>query len=438
MIFALTLEKLSEKQKLVLKWAHEKKTREKYDAIICDGAVRSGKTIVMIVSFIHWAMRFFSDSAFGICGRSIGSVERNIIEPLLQIADITEYYSIELCLSKNVMIIKNGRQKNTFYLFGGNDEQSYMSIQGITLSGILLDEVALMPRSFVEQSIARTLSVKNSKLWFNCNPEGPNHWFYKEWILQAKGKNEKRILHLHFLMEDNPILDESDIKKAKSLYEGVFLRRYIYGEWVAAEGLVYPMFSEINHGDYSSVKEEKLFVSIDYGTRNPCSMGLWNVTGKKAYRIDEFYYDSQKTGRQLTDEEYYNHLLHLCKNRAIKSVVVDPSASSFIALIRKKGRFNVISAKNNVTDGIRITASFIKSGQLLIDDKCIDILREFSLYSWDKNSGSDCVVKEYDHAMDDMRYFCNTVLKRQVDFYDDVHKKYQIGSYSPFKLSEEY
>ena len=413
----MTLEKLSDKQKKVLKWAHNKTLSDKYNAIICDGAVRSGKTIVMTVGFIHWAMRYFDGAMFAICGRTLGSIERNIVKPMMNLYDITDYYSIEYSSAKGIVTIKNGERINEFYLFGGKDETSYMSIQGMTLSGVFLDEVALLPQSFVEQAIARTLSVKSAKLWFNCNPDSPSHWFYRDWILDADGENKKKSYHLHFLMTDNPILDDESIEKATALYDGAFLRRYIYGEWVTADGLVYPSFDEdIHTGSFDNVEMGKCFVSIDYGTHNPCSMGLWNVVGGKAYRIDEFYYDSRIKNRQLTDEEYYQKLIELIGDKNVLSVVIDPSASSFIELIRRRGELNVISAKNDVTNGIRTVASMIKSGKILIDKKCKDCIREFSMYQWNVESEKDEVLKTNDHAMDELRYFCYTILKKQQGF----------------------
>lgn len=426
----MTLSVLSEKQKTVLKWTHLDSMREKYNAIICDGAVRSGKTIVMSTAYIHWAMRYFDNCCFAICARSIGSAERNIVLPLLSSADITAFYKVEYNSTKGFVTVKSGRRKNRFYLFGGRDEQSYMSIQGLTLCGVLLDEVALMPRSFVEQCIARTLSEPRAKLWFNCNPAGPEHWFYKEWILDAEGENTKGSLYLHFLMTDNPTLTPQQIEKAGQMFSGVFYKRYIEGEWAAADGLVYPMFGEENIYDGEEPRGGKHFISIDYGTRNPCSMGLWSVVDGRAYRIDERYYDSSARGKQLTDEEYYDMLKSLAGGHSVRSIVIDPSAASFIALIRRRGEFNVIKAKNSVIDGIRFTSSCISQGKVMISRRCKDILREFSQYSWDGASGEDRVIKQNDHAMDDMRYFCYTVLRRQGMFESEDADDFYAEDYS--------
>ena len=174
----MTFEKLSDKQKQVFRWPYT----DDYKAIICDGAVRSGKTVCMVTSFILWAMKVFDHACFGVCGKTVASAERNLIQPVQTIADLTAYFKVTYSLKTHMLTVKAAERENYFFVFGGKDESSYQLVQGITLSGVLLDEVALMPKSFVNQVLARTLSVEKAKYWFNCNPEGPMHWFKKEWI----------------------------------------------------------------------------------------------------------------------------------------------------------------------------------------------------------------------------------------------------------------
>lgn len=207
------------------------------DTIICDGAVRSGKTVAMVLAFVIWAMEYFERCNFAICGKTVTSAERNILRPLQQIENIP--YVMKYKISTRMLTVKCGTRENYFYLFGGKDESSYALIQGLTLAGVLFDEVALMPKSFVDQSIARTLSFKNAKIWFNCNPESPNHWFYKEWIINPNRKYK----YLHFLMSDNPILSADEIKRAENLFTGVFYDRYIRGMWVQADGVIFTDFA---------------------------------------------------------------------------------------------------------------------------------------------------------------------------------------------------
>nr|DAG05153.1 MAG TPA: large terminase [Siphoviridae sp. cthWs11] len=406
--------KLSPKQKLVLKWAHLTKFKNR-KAIICDGSVRSGKTVSMILGFVHWAMRFFDGKNFGICGKTISSTERNIILPLLNMPDITDYYSLQYIRGENKrIIIRSGSHTNTFFIFGGKDESSYTLVQGITLSGVLFDEVALMPKSFVDQAVARTLSEPEARYWFNCNPESAEHWFYKEWICNTR---QKKALHLHFTMQDNPILSPEQIADAERLYTGVFYNRYIKGLWCVAEGLIYPMFDKAVHvthhpelqpgGDY--------YISCDYGTLNPTSTGLWYLQPDgHAIRLREYYYDGRKTKTPRTDEEHYAALKQLAGDVAgkVRAVIVDPSAASFIECIRRHGLFRVWQADNSVLNGIRDTSSLLQMQYLHICDNCTDIIREFSLYRWDESAAEDRPIKENDHAMDDMRYFVRTAMTR--------------------------
>lgn len=228
----MTITDFSKKQGEILKFAYSEE-----ETLICDGAVRSGKTIVMSLAFVLWAMSNFDKTNFAICGKTVSNAERNILKPFQQIEGVP--FESTYKISIRMLTVKCGKKENYFYLFGGKDESSYALIQGLTLAGVLFDEVALMPKSFVDQAIARTLSFKNAKIWFNCNPESPNHWFYKEWISNKK----KEYKHLHFLMKDNPILGEEEIERAEKLFSGVFFDRYILGKWVRAEGIVFSNFA---------------------------------------------------------------------------------------------------------------------------------------------------------------------------------------------------
>jgi PBSX family phage terminase large subunit len=226
------IKKFSKKQAEILKFAYNNE-----GTLICDGAVRSGKTIVMVLAFVLWAMENFNKTNFAICGKTVSNAERNILKPFQQLEGLP--FALSYKISNRMLTVKCGKKENYFYLFGGKDESSYALIQGLTLAGVLFDEVALMPQSFVDQGIARTLSYKNAKIWFNCNPDSPKHWFYTGWI---KNKDRK-FKHLHFLMKDNPILGKAEIKRAESLFTGVFYDRYIRGEWVRAEGVIFPDFA---------------------------------------------------------------------------------------------------------------------------------------------------------------------------------------------------
>lgn len=401
----------SQKQLTALTWWHKDSPYKNRDSIICDGAVRSGKTTCMSIGFVAWSISNFNGAQFALCGKTVTSLKRNVTTPLLPVLKKLGFVCEEK-VSRGYIDISFGKRKNRYYLFGGRDESSASLIQGVTLGGVFLDEVVLMPRSFVEQAIARC-SLEGSRFWFNCNPENPQHWFYKEWIQKAE---EKNCLYLHFLMRDNPSLSDKVIARYESLYSGAFYERFVLGRWVAADGLVYP---EGAGGFYTSPPPpgngDAFYVSCDYGTVNPSSFGLWAKYGSVWYRIKEYYYSSRKEGRQKTDEEYYGELCSLCGERKIKSVIVDPSAASFIECIRRHGKFHVVSAKNDVLDGIHKTAEALREGRIRISPACEDILREFGLYRWDSGAKSDSPRKENDHAMDDMRYFVSTVLYGDTD-----------------------
>lgn len=404
----------SKKQLKVLSWWKVDGIKDKYDAIIADGSVRSGKTVSMSISFLIWAMDTFSDCNFAICGKTVRSCRRNVIKPLINM--LKHRYDIKDKRSENSLIVSKKGKTNTFYIFGGKDESSQDLIQGVTLAGVLLDEVALMPRSFVEQALARC-SVEGARFWFNCNPDNPNHWFYQEWVLKAENKHA---LRLKFLMDDNLSLSEKVKQRYYSLYQGTFYRRFILGEWVIAEGLVYQDYNDhIKDKLWDGNPDElvgRWYISMDYGTINPCSMGLWCVTDNEAIRVDEYYYNSRKEGYQRTDEEHYAELERLAGDRYIEYVIIDPSAASFKATIKKHGKFFVKSAKNDVLNGIRTTSQMLNDGRIKIGVKCKASQEEFEMYRWDDKAEVDKVVKENDHAMDDIRYFAYTVLKREFKY----------------------
>ena len=419
----MKIKPFSKKQLLSLFWWADGSEYARYDAVICDGAVRSGKTFSLSLSFVMWAMLSFHQASLGLCGKTIGALRRNVIIPLLPC--LRELgFSVEERLSRNQIVIGYRGHENLFYLFSGKDEGSAALIQGITLSGVLFDEVALMPRSFVEQALARC-SVQGSRFFFNCNPEYPSHWFYREWI---KRREEKNALYIHFRMKDNPSLSKKMLERYEKLYSGAFYKRFVEGEWVSVSGAVYPFM------DDSSMFEpvpkdgfEEYCVSCDYGTVNPTSLGLWGRKGTVWYRIAEDYYDAKREGKSRTDEEHYQALEELVGTRAIEAVIVDPSAASFIEVIERHGRFAVVRADNNVLDGIRKTYQALFHKEVVICDTCADAIREFSLYRWDENKPCDTVIKRDDHAMDDIRYFvsyikradnsfCCAIVDREVSF----------------------
>ncbi|MDR1927736.1 MAG: PBSX family phage terminase large subunit, partial [Oscillospiraceae bacterium] len=201
------------------------------------------------------------------------------------------------------------------------------------------------------------------------------------------------------------------LERYKKLYSGAFYTRFVEGKWAAADGLVYPMFSPQAHVCRQLPEAfDETCVSCDYGTVNPSSFGLWGRSGTAWIRLREYYWDSRERGQQRTDEEHYRALEELVAAEKPSAVICDPSAASFLECIRRHGRFAVIPAKNDVLDGIRRVADALREGKLLFAPECRDTLREFGLYRWQEGGGKDAPRKEYDHAMDDIRYFAATML----------------------------
>lgn len=406
----------SQKQRKVLNWWCETSPVKDYDGIIADGAIRSGKTLSMSLSFAMWAMSTFNGQNFAMCGKTIGSFRRNVLFWLKQMLR-SRGYKVTDHRADNMIIIARGEVENYFYIFGGKDERSQDLIQGITLAGVFFDEVALMPESFVNQATGRC-SVDGSKYWFNCNPDGPYHWFKLNWIDKRK---EKRILYLHFTMDDNLSLSEKIKERYRSMYAGVFFKRYILGLWCMAEGIIYDMFDAERHvgkilSFYKILINGNRYVSIDYGTQNATAFLLWNkgIDGVW-YCIREYYYSGREKGKQKTDAEYADDLKEWLEETKIKAVIADPSAASFIAELRKRG-YKVVKAKNEVEDGIRLVGTKLNQDKIVFSESCVNTIKEFGSYIWDAKAaerGEDKPVKENDHALDAVRYFVYTILNNQ-------------------------
>lgn len=404
----------SKKQRKVLNWWCDDSPVKEKDGIIADGAIRSGKTVCMSLSFVLWAMTRFNGQNFGMCGKTIGSFRRNVLF-WLKLMLRSRGYTVVDHRADNLVVVSKAETTNYFYIFGGKDERSQDLIQGITLAGVFFDEVALMPESFVNQATGRC-SVDGSKYWFNCNPDGPYHWFKANWIDKQK---EKNLLYLHFTMDDNLSLSEKIKERYRSMYTGVFFKRYILGVWAMAEGIIYDMFDSEKHvkKDMPQLYPNGRYVSVDYGTQNATVFLLWTKgIDNRWYCIREYYYSGRDKGKQKTDAEYVKDMKEFLSGERVKAIIVDPSAASFIAALRKAG-FPVLKAKNDVEDGIRLVGTLLNQGRILFSSLCVNTIMEFASYIWDKKAaerGEDKPIKQHDHAMDAVRYFCSTVLGNQM------------------------
>lgn len=405
----------SKKQRQLLNWWADASPVKDSFGIIADGSIRSGKSLAMSLSFVLWAMTSFNGQSFGMCGKTVGSFRRNVL-CWLKVMLAGRGYVVKDKLSENRVIISSGAVENDFYIFGGKDERSQDLIQGVTLAGVLLDEVALMPESFVSQATARC-SVKGSKLWFNCNPSYPSHWFKTDWIDCAK---DKGLLYLHFTMEDNLSLAEDIKERYRSMYTGVFYERFILGLWVLAQGVIYPMYKESIGKPPEKVKPSQYVISIDYGTQNAFAALLWAKYGNVWYAVREYYYSGRNEGISKTDGEYLEDLNKWREDiKGCLYTIIDPSAASFITLLRRNGtKYRVKKADNDVLDGIRDTATSLKNGYIRIMPDLKNFDMEINGYVWDESEIEDRPIKVNDHLMDAMRYFVRTakIAKGKVDY----------------------
>lgn len=408
----------SEKQKQLLRLFKQKELRR---INILHGSVRSGKTWISLVLWAFWMLTMPEDAAYLMVAKTLTSLRRNCLD-LLETLVGKSNFSYSLAAKQAVLF---GR---TVYLEGVNDARAESKIRGMTLQGAYCDELTLFTQDFFTMLLSR-LSMPEAKLFGTTNPDSPNHWLKSEYLDRSQ---ELDLMEMRFTINDNEFLDPEYVRQLKREYTGVFYERFILGNWVIAEGLVYSMFSEKEHVvhvlpeccAHPEKGQGEYYISVDYGTKNPFSAGLWCVSGGGATRIAEYYYDGRKSKKPRTDEEHYAALEKLIRHEVwnsgrrtvesypIQCVVIDPSAASMIECIRRHGSFSVRAAKNDVIPGIGITGSLLSAGKLKIHADCKDCIREFGIYSWDEKAKGDQVIKENDHAMDDTRYFCYTILRR--------------------------
>lgn len=408
----------SEKQKQLLRLFKQKKLRR---INILHGSVRSGKTWISLVLWALWLLTMPKDGAYLMVAKTLTSLRRNCLD-LLETLVGKANFSYSLAAKQAFLF---GR---LVYLEGVNDARAESKIRGMTLQGAYCDELTLFTQNFFAMLLSR-LSMPGAKLFGTTNPDNPGHWLKTDYLDRA---GELDLMKMRFTIDDNEFLDPEYVRQLKREYTGVFYDRFILGNWVVAEGLVYPIFSEKEHVVHALPEccahpekgQGEYYISVDYGTKNPFSAGLWCVSGGEATRIAEYYYDGRKSKRPRTDEEHYAALEKLARHEVwdrgkrvvgaypIQCVVIDPSAASMIECIRRHGSFSVRAAKNDVIPGIGVTGSLLAAGKLKIHADCKDCIREFGVYSWDEKAKGDQVIKENDHAMDDIRYFCYTVLRR--------------------------
>ena len=393
----------SEKQKMVLTWWMDDSPYKDKDGIICDGSIRSGKTTVMSLSFVMWAMHRFNGQSFALCGKTIQSLRRNVIKQL-KLMLMSRGYGVTEHRSENYITIERNGVTNEFYLFGGKDEGSQDLIQGITLAGVFFDEVALMPESFVNQATGRC-SVDGSKYWFNCNPDGPDHFFKLEWIDKLGIKN---LIRIHFTMRDNPSLSARIIERYERMYRGVFYDRFILGLWVLASGIIFRYFAE-NDEQYlfddseifddrgkMKVRFTKVTMGIDFGGNGSkttfCLMGYLNKY--REFRLLE------EDGLPLTEDidakaicdkfiEFYRMAIN--KYGRVDWIFPDSASPTMINSLRSAARESGLPAnhikgcrKNEVADRPRTIDLLLNTGRLKINKRCVQVRKAIAQLRWDE------------------------------------------------------
>lgn len=426
---AIRFTDFSEKQLKALTWWSKESPYSEYNGIIADGSIRAGKTVSVAVSFILWAMHTYDRQNFAMCGKTVGTFRRNVWNWLKMVLN-ARGYTITESHTNNTIIIDSGRAVNYFYIFGGRDESSQDLIQGMTLAGLYCDEVALMPESFVNQATGRC-SIPGAKIWFNCNPESPMHWFLKNWI---EKQDQKRMLHLHFTMDDNPSLSDAVRERYETQYGhgGVFYERFILGLWVMAQGAIYKdawsdelFFDEAKlKFIYSNRRLYRRYIAIDYGTVNPMVfLDIWD-DGDTSWVVREYYWNSREDGKTEKDNSQYgDDLMRFVSDIDYPptAVIIDPSAESFKTEMRNRGlrakaTLDTINADNRVLEGIRAVSRLLTRRKIrFYKPLCPMTIQEMTSYCWDdkalQQTGKEKPLKVRDHAPDALRYFVNTIIR---------------------------
>lgn len=368
-----------------------------YDALICDGAIRSGKTVFMTIGFVDDAMRRFNNQWFGICGKTVESAVKNIIQPFLNIRLMHERYQIQWHKTDKILSVAGNGRRNIFEVFGGKDESSFQLIQGRTLAGVLMDEVALQPKSFVEQALARC-SVDGSRYWFNCNPESPSHWFYNEWVKRPDAHNA---LHLHFELDDNPALSERIKARYRSTYSGVFYDRYIRGLWVTAEGAIYKLFAD-NPGkfvidDYPA-KIRNAVIGVDFGGGTSahafCCTGF--TMDRKIIILDEYREKKALDPTRLAED--FCAFVKRCQRRwIVADCWCDSAEQTLINGLRRAADLKHIpinienAQKREINDRIQATLLLMGSGRFFVNRACTHTIDALKTAVWDSKHQTEDV-----------------------------------------------
>lgn len=368
---------------------------------LLEGSVSSGKTWVSLVLWAFWVTSMPRDGLYLMCAKSLTTLKRNC---LILLEELVGQNNFNYSLSTKEGILFGRR----VILEGANDIRAESKIRGVTLQGAYCDELTQFPEDFFAMLLSR-LRLPGAKLIATTNPDRPSHWLKEGYIDRA---DRLDLLDIKFTIDDNTMLPADYVEAIKREYTGVYYERFILGLWTLAQGLIYPMYQEAL-GKPPDKQADKCLLALDYGTQNAFAAGLWEKYGDVWYMTREYYYSGRDSGQQKTDEEYAQDLDRVfadIRPGKTLTVIIDPSAASFIALLRKRNhRYKVLKADNDVANGIRETATAMKTGKIKISLDCVNWKKEIQGYVWDEKSGEDRPVKENDHMMDAMRYFVKTM-----------------------------
>lgn len=377
-----------------------------YRLNIWEGSVRSGKTVASILAWLYYIV-MGPPGELMMVGRTERTLKRNVLDPIMDYVGESECRVTQGTGEARIF----GRR---VYLAGGNDARSELKIRGVTLAGAYADEITTLPESFWTMLLSR-LSIPGARLYGTTNPDSPYHWLKLDYLDR---RDELDLGVWHFTLDDNPHLDPKYVESLKAEYTGLWYQRYVQGLWVLAEGTVYDMFREDMHVVAEPPELAKdYYVAVDYGTGNPTVFGLFGVRGERAWMEREYFYDPNRSGRQKTDEDYGRDLVAFLGGVRPREIIIDPSAASFRAQLRKMGFPQVRDADNAVLDGIRTQATMLSAGRYQVCVGCKETIREYGGYVWDAKAqarGEDKPMKQSDHTKDAERYFLHTVFGRGV------------------------
>ncbi|MFE9850332.1 PBSX family phage terminase large subunit [Streptomyces sp. NPDC005576] len=376
---------------------------------IATGAIRSGKTVASLLRWLIYVASAPRGGELIMCGKTSTTIHRNVFLPM-QDPDLFGDLAKQVHYTAGApMATILGRR---VHVLGANDAKSESKLRGFTCAGAYGDEISLMPQGFWEQLTGR-MSVADSKIFGTSNPDNPGHWLMRDWLSRPK---EAAVKHWHFTLDDNDALTEKFKNNLRSMHQGIFYRRFILGEWVAAEGAIFDMWDDERHIVDEMPRDgihRWIALGVDYGTRNPLHAVLIGLgRDRRLYVAREWRYDGRARKRQLTDAEYSERIRGwLADVPGIgpvrpQFVTVDPSAASFNAQLRRD-KLTPTAANNAVLDGIRVVSSLFAQGNLLVHSSCKELIAEIPSYSWDDKAalkGEDKPVKVADHGVDALRY----------------------------------